>query len=960
MNEYTQPATIYKYHFIKQQLLESLVFEKKLAELFGLGISKIDDHESYAAFTARLTELLSDHLTENEVMAFLPLHGDLTDLESFLYTFQEIQVEAQAPERFQKQREDKLTLRMRKIGKRLGLRTGWAVLSFTNIFRKEKKSRTYWKHRILEAKLAESVYVVRFCELLLPFYEQFLKARERRIRQFYQVDREFEQSRLMKAEHMDWEERLSWIETDLKNAEEELDRFFNSVEGQTDEIFYLLREKAGTIEFPSRRLATKKILKGKANVVKELDRIVQAEQLVFFAIGEHWRLKLQNRALVFKLTEQAGEQGGILLEQLTTKLKPAFIKLKQELGGFATSDKSERDESKLAEIKYYVEKQVPELIQLVFHARLVNVFDRPLAQLEAAIRQTTEKHQFAAPVFDERAVSRKAFHEIKTRELLMGSVLGPLKQQFDSERKKLLVLVQKITTSLEEIQHTAHYSVDFYVSQQDNETAAKELKEGLSRTVKKADEILAYLASLAQLVESVFNEQGQVFAEQVLQYFEPHKLHSSVKQNQRREAAARRKVLLQQLLKKTGTLAKQYFHVLKELHSAFYHKYFNLKSLLGISYAAEPISTELSNYLSETQQAIGRLPLMYQKLYENVPLTDDRFYMPRRAELQYLTKAFEDWQEGRFAPVCLVGEQGSGTTTLFNFFEQSIGQYETIRLNFTENKVEDHELFELLRGLSNHSIVTNVDELIEHINQSAVRRVVFLENIHNLFLRNSGDFGNLFLLFKLISQTNQRIFWLTSCYLYSWKLLNYTNSISSYFAHVIEFSTMSPEQMRDLILKRHQLSGFSLRFGEPDGFSPKRNYQKMDDEEKQAFLKNAFFEDLGTYAHGNLRLAFIYWLRAIVKVGDGEIEIKQKRLDFSFLNSLKTPELTTLHSILIHGGYGVKEHSRIFRCSREASFRILMVLTDDGLLEKQDEQYLINPLVYRMLVSQLKSLNFIY
>ena len=170
------------------------------------------------------------------------------------------------------------------------------------------------------------------------------------------------------------------------------------MEGQTDEIFYLLREKAGTIEFPSRRLATKKILKGKANVVKELDRIVQAEQLVFFAIGEHWRLKLQNRALVFKLTEQAGEQGGILLEQLTTKLKPAFIKLKQELGGFATSDKSERDESKLAEIKYYVEKQVPELIQLVFHARLVNVFDRPLAQLEAAIRQTTEKHQFAAPV----------------------------------------------------------------------------------------------------------------------------------------------------------------------------------------------------------------------------------------------------------------------------------------------------------------------------------------------------------------------------------------------------------------------------------------------------------------------------------------------------------------------------------------------------------------------------------
>ena len=33
---------------------------------------------------------------------------------------------------------------------------------------------------------------------------------------------------------------------------------------------------------------------------------------------------------------------------------------------------------------------------------------------------------------------------------------------------------------------------------------------------------------------------------------------------------------------------------------------------------------------------------------------------------------------------------------------------------------------------------------------------------------------------------------------------------------------------------------------------------------------------------------------------------------------------------------------------------MLMVLTDDGLLEKQGEIYVVNPLVYRMLVSQLK------
>lgn len=961
VNENTSSTAIFKYHFIKQQLFASLAFEKELAGLLKRCLANIDEGENYNAYTAALTALLANNLIEEEIKSFLPLHGDLKELEALIGTFDEMYVEAQSAERFHSQEGDAALVRFRKFGKRVGLKTGWAVQAFTNVFRKEKKVKVYWRHKIPRASLAEYVYLIKFCALLQPFYAQFLKDREQRIRQFYLLDRELEHHRFLKADEPGSEESLAEIENRLEQTEDDIHRFFAAMEEQLDEEFRELSQIAGTFEFPNRRISAKKLSKEKAKVFQTLDHVLESEQLLLFAIGEHWRLKLQNRTLIFKLEEEVGQQSDILLEQINTKLRPAFINLKKELTGLASGDKSDWDEEELSEVKTFVEKQVPELIQLLFHARLVNVFDRPLVQLEASIRQCTEIHQFAAPVFDERPIRRKSFDVIKTRELLIGSVLGPLKQQFENERKKLLGLVQKVTTSLEEIQYTANYSVDFYISQRANEPAAGELKEGLLRTVKKADEILAYLASLSKLVEDVFTEQGQIFAEQVLQYFEPHRLHTSVKLNQRREAAARRKIFIQQTVKKTVSLAKHYFHLLKELHSAFYHKYFNLKSLLGISYAAEPISTELSNYLTETKQAIGRLPLMYQKLYENVPLSEERFYIPRKAELQRLGQAYTDWQERRFAPVCLVGEQGSGTTTIFNFFEQSVSdKYETIRLELGKNKVADHEFFELLRSLSAHSIVTNIDELIEHINSSSERKVVFLENIHNLFLRNSGDFGNLFLLFKLISQTNQRIFWVTSCYLYSWKLLNYTNSISSYFAHVVEFSPLSSAQIRELILKRHQLSGFSLHFAEPDNFSPKRNYQKMDDEEKQSLLKDVFFENLEVYAQSNLRLAFIYWLRAISKVENGEISIRQKRLDFSFLNSLKTQEQTTLHSILIHGGYGVKEHSRIFRCSTEASFRMLMVLTDDGLLEKQDDQYLINPLVYRMLVSQLKSLNFIY
>ena len=326
-----------------------------------------------------------------------------------------------------------------------------------------------------------------------------------------------------------------------------------------------------------------------------------------------------------------------------------------------------------------------------------------------------------------------------------------------------------------------------------------------------------------------------------------------------------------------------------------------------------------------------------------------------------MNDAFENWKAGRFSPVCIVGEQGSGITTILNFFTKSTAREVPVtRLEVQQNIIEEDQLLKLLATAFPSITFNSVDELIAEIREMEETRVIVLENIHNLFLRSSGDFGNLFRLFKLVSQTNSKVFWLTSCYIYSWKLLDYTSDISNYFAYVIEFSTMSSEQLRDAILKRHQVSGFSLTYLEPENFIVKKSYQKMSDDDKQQFLKNMFFEELGQYAQSNLSLAFIYWLRAIQKVEEGEIFIQQKRVNFSFLNSLKTPELTTLHSILIHGGLDLPAHSRSFRWEAESSFRKLMVMTDDGLLEQRDDTYVINPLVYRMLVSQLKSLNFIY
>ena len=68
-------------------------------------------------------------------------------------------------------------------------------------------------------------------------------------------------------------------------------------------------------------------------------------------------------------------------------------------------------------------------------------------------------------------------------------------------------------------------------------------------------------------------------------------------------------------------------------------RYLNLRALLGILDNEVKISSELSNYLADTQIAISRLPLMYQKLFNVAALHDTRFFVPRTKIINDLKNA---------------------------------------------------------------------------------------------------------------------------------------------------------------------------------------------------------------------------------------------------------------------------------------------------------------------------------
>ena len=209
-----------------------------------------------------------------------------------------------------------------------------------------------------------------------------------------------------------------------------------------------------------------------------------------------------------------------------------------------------------------------------------------------------------------------------------------------------------------------------------------------------------------------------------------------------------------------------------------------------------------------------------------------------------------------------------------------------------------------------------------------------MENIQNYYLRIINGFEALKMLIRLISKTSKDIFWICTSNIYAWKYLNNTVNLSGYFGYVVDLQPFSDEELRMLIMKKNNISGYKIIFSpSPRNLSSKK-YQRLTEEEKQDYLRNRFFNDLNNFAQGNISLALTFWLLSTTNISEESIEINSfSPPDFSFINKLDAEKVFIIYLMIMH----------------------------DGLtFEQLNKVYQVNPLIYRHSINMLKSRNLIY
>ncbi|MBN2598082.1 MAG: hypothetical protein JXR82_15005 [Marinifilaceae bacterium] len=931
-----------------------------------------DNYSDYRKYSEEFKKYVHSYFYDLNKLDVSEFFDQFAEIKEYISGFEELVEEFQDKDRFYALPADGIFLKTRKLGKLFFLKVNWALLGgrnqFRSLFKKEPIPKNYWKHKIHRRQLAELIYFVRFLDDVNPIVENILSFRQDIFQSIKAIDQQIENNLLVNSKWIenDFALQLTELTQQIDAKKTEIELKFKELKKALDLLYTELHSKTGTIEFSPGKIQSGKLAKKADGSIKKQEKLFADCNSRVFALFEHWRLVYEIRfsnLFITNIFNQREAQLKSTLEEVLLGDDSFFVSILE--GALkkiqSKSDLKDVEDNLLA--KQLLAGRIPTYIEKLMETDFAPYFD--LLKLECSKEFEKIPSSYLLP-------NKKGWHKdsgsIKLREtnvndIVIGCIDESIASPLTIQKNTLVKGIHQSLSNTSELAGIVEYALEYY-NAKDLENTSNQLAEfaaGIERAVQRARENKQYNIELSRDVLDQIRRINSNFKSELTTATTLDNLDQKQTEMIRKKRIRDAKNVLTNSLfflkENLGKSQEQILALSKQVRS----KYTAYREVLGLSEKKETIGSELSNYLSETEISIARLPLMYQRLFKIAPIANAKFRIERPKVIYQLEIAYSNWTNGKFAPTCLVGEAGSGITSMVSVFKEKFGhQYAFYRFELNRKISSEEDFIQFLQTVFTDLEFNSIDGLIEEIQNLKGRRIVVIENVHQLFLRKLHGFKNLSDFFRLISQTNAQIFWLSTCLLYTYKYLDYTLKMSDYFGYVVSLDSLNKEQLTEIIIKRHRFSGFKLTFLPPEEFHPKRSFKRLSEADKQTYLELDYFNRLYKFAQNNLSLALIFWMRSIVSVEDNNFHLQYKHLEYSFFNTLSTSQIATLHALVLHGGLLLEEHAAIFAWQKEESFAHLMVFTDDGILIKRNEVYHINPLVYRQIADHLAVLNYIH
>jgi|GEM_PF-2835363 len=499
-----------------------------------------------------------------------------------------------------------------------------------------------------------------------------------------------------------------------------------------------------------------------------------------------------------------------------------------------------------------------------------------------------------------------------------------------------------------------------------SDTEKKELRNtavsGLRIAAAKFEEIEEQLLSL---IEESSSDSHKLLLSTVLdirRIFDSTTLLDLKVSLSRKKLAARVISLLKGFRDEAEELLVRGKHYLKYRFTSAKTYVSKIESKVGIAEIVDDVSLEMIRYLQGAGTGITNLPRVYQRLFRHESLTDKRFFIGRTGEITDLKKTFQHWSSGFYSACAVLGEKGAGATTLFNFaFLSPAYDVQVKMLKFPGVITDENQLIGAFVTEFQLGEISDLDELIEVIKLKFNGHIILIENFEDIFLRIIDGFGAVESMQKIISSTGKNIFWVVNCNRYAWNYLSKTTSIGEIFTRTIVLKKFTSTEIENIIMKRHQLSGYKLIFLPSGDDLKSKLYKKLPETERNEFLRKKFFNGLDTIASGNATLALTFWIRSISNLSESRINIDSlDNVSFGFLKKLDAEKNFLLAAMIMHDGLTIGELAKIFNYSLRKAELLLSSLEHKGIIFERNKVYKINFLLYREVIKLLEGKNVIH
>jgi len=934
----------------------------------------------------------------NQLESEFPAKQDLSVFnyyESFFEVFSSITdsipdelVKIQKAGRFNIQEKDTGSLRLTKFLKKIFFSLSRIPLQVSNIFRKEQKAIQYWSHKVPLKAMMQHHFLQEILQKSLSFFNeiQHLKCDARNIKWAINKDinleiaalldkdeihfNELKQHLKMMAERKriqevidDFDLKLKlWKEESGKNLQESISQFKTNFELvntlELDSSIYFLTSLNTSSQ--NSQLEFKKILNGWRNTqfaqIDDYQVDLELYQIKYTGLTQYFLLENGCKTRIARTTTD-------FIDTIKSDIELVIAKVDTSNNAIEIKDLLIAERIKLHH--QLNKKSIPAAINALYENNFPNLLERVETKMRVQLELMKDRRIIYGKETYDAPIPKSNLSHFNPKELVEVDLIGPFSNCLSHLKTALNEKLSTTELELKDLVGIVDYNLDAATNSVDGELPLNEIKaiakEGLARACARTQGLANDLQGISEIIGVQLKKELDQLNIKLLKLTENENITNLRLKLAKAKAIEGTKAYRKELFDKARNFipigiryAQQKISLIKVYSTGFQER-------IGLLERCNEMTTELSAFLLQSERAIQQLPYVYRKLYEIKPLEEEGFFEGRSQEAAKLEEAFKHWEVSTISSAVIVGEKGSGASSLLNQFTRNHSESNIIRRKMTGTACTAEAFSNFFNDLFEHETLVDFNGIVNFLNNGS-KRIIILEDIQHFYLKKPNGFEAINLLFELISQTSKNIFWLVGTSTFSWSYFQKTIAIERYIRHKIVLSPLSDEQIIKLIMKRHRVSGYNLEF---DASKVQRkdilsSLRKPVDNSQEG-LKKSFFTDLNAFAQSNISLALLYWLRSTLSFEDNTVVIgKIKNIKFDFLTSLDTNSIFTLHSLLLHETLNVKEHAEIFNQAEKQSRMTLMVLEDSGIIASKDGEFYINQLIYRQVINVLRNKNLIH